>query len=288
MTNKLLIIAGAVALGAVVLGLSLPTIVHGLGLHPTYEGETYDLKGKRALVITTSHDVLNAPGETEGEPTGVMASEFTHPYYGFLDAGMAVDMASVRGGPIPIDPQTLNFVIRTLEDERFLEDPALQAKVKNSLRIDDVDFTQYDVIFISGGWGAAYDLGYSEVLGRKVSEAYYAGNAEPPILGSVCHGALGFIRAKDRDGNLLIAGRKMTGVSDKQVRELGIDLTPQHPETELRKAGALYESATAFRDLFATHVVVDDEQRFVTGQNQNSGAETAHEMMRLVAQWSQR
>ncbi len=288
MTNKLLIIAGAVALGAVVLGLSLPTIVHGLGLHPTYEGETYDLKGKRALVITTSHDVLNAPGETEGEPTGVMASEFTHPYYGFLDAGMAVDMASVRGGPIPIDPQTLNFVIRTPEDERFLEDPALQAKVKNSLRIDDVDFTQYDVIFISGGWGAAYDLGYSEVLGRKVSEAYYAGNAEPPILGSVCHGALGFIRAKDRDGNLLIAGRKMTGVSDKQVRELGIDLTPQHPETELRKAGALYESATAFRDLFATHVVVDDEQRFVTGQNQNSGAETAHEMMRLVAQWSQR
>ena len=190
MTNKLLIIAGAVALGAVVLGLSLPTIVHGLGLHPTYEGETYDLKGKRALVITTSHDVLNAPGETEGEPTGVMASEFTHPYYGFLDAGMAVDMASVRGGPIPIDPQTLNFVIRTPEDERFLEDPALQAKVKNSLRIDDVDFTQYDVIFISGGWGAAYDLGYSEVLGRKVSEAYYAGNAEPPILGSVCHGAL--------------------------------------------------------------------------------------------------
>ena len=288
MTNKLLIIAGAGALGAVVLGLSLPTIVHGLGLHPTYEGETYDLKGKRALVITTSHDVLNAPGETEGEPTGVMASEFTHPYYGFLDAGMAVDMASVRVGPIPIDPQTLNFVIRTPEDERFLEDPALQAKVKNSLRIDDVDFTQYDVIFISGGWGAAYDLGYSEVLGRKVSEAYYAGNAEPPILGSVCHGALGFIRAKDRDGNLLIAGRKMTGVSDKQVRELGIDLTPQHPETELRKAGALYESATAFRDLFATHVVVDDEQRFVTGQNQNSGAETAHEMMRLVAQWSQR
>lgn len=288
MTNKLLIIAGAVALGAVVLGLSLPTIVHGLGLHPTYAGETYDLKGKRALVITTSHDVLNAPGETGGEPTGVMASEFTHPYYGFLDADMAVDMASVRGGPIPIDPQTLNFVIRTPEDERFLEDPALQAKVKNSLRIDDVDFTQYDAIFISGGWGAAYDLGYSDVLGRKVSEAYYSENAEPPILGSVCHGALGFIRAKDRDGKLLIAGRKMTGVSDKQVRELGIDLTPQHPETELRKAGALYESATAFRDLFATHVVIDDEQRFVTGQNQNSGAETAHEMMRLVAQRSQR
>ena len=118
-----------------------------------------------------------------------------------------------------------------------------------------------------------------------MTEAYYA---ETPIPGSVCHGALGFIRAKDRDGRRLIAGRKMTGVSDKQVHELGIDVTPLHPETEPRKAGALYESATAFRDMFATHVVVDQEQRFVTGQNQNSGHETAHEMMRLIAQRSAR
>jgi hypothetical protein len=59
----------------------------------------------------------------------------------------------------------------------------------------------------------------------------------------------------------LIAGRRMTGFLDKQIRELGIEITPQHPETELRKAGALYESQTAFQDIFATHVVVDEEQR---------------------------
>jgi len=35
--------------------------------------------------------------------------------------------------------------------------------------------------------------------------------------------------------------------------------------------------------MFATHVVVDNEQRFVTGQNQNSGLETAHKMMLAVA-----
>ena len=277
-----------VAVGLVVvaaIAFSLPRILHGLGLHPTYAGETYQLPGRRALVITTSHGVLNEPGETDGPPTGVAASELTHPYYAFLEAGMQVDVASVKGGPIPVDPQSLGFVTRTPEDDRFLADPALQAKVKSSLRIDDVDFTTYDAIFIAGGWGAAYDLGYSDVLGKKVSEAYDAGT---PILGSVCHGALGFVRAKDRDGNLLIAGRRMTGVSDKQVHELGIDVTPQHPEAELRRAGARYESATAFRDVFATHVVVDDEQRFVTGQNQTSGRETAHEMMKLIASSSTR
>ena len=31
-------------------------------------------------------------------------------------------------------------------------------------------------------------------------------------------------------------------------------------------------------------VVVDDEKRFVTGQNQNSGLETSHKMMAVIAE----
>lgn len=264
-----------------ILLLSLPTILHKAGLHPEYTGDTVDLPGKRALVITTSHGVLAAPGEADGPATGVMASEMTHPYYTFLDGGMEVDVASIEGGQIPVDPQTLMYMIRSPEDERFLRDPILQAKVEKSIKIDDIDFTRYDIIFLAGGWGAAYDLGYSPVLAEKISEAFY-GDREP-VIGGVCHGVLGLINARDREGKLLIAGRRMTGVTDKQVEELGIDSTPQHPETELRRAGALYESRSAFRDIFATHVVVDDDRRFVTGQNQNSSLETAHKMMVLIA-----
>ena len=281
MKKKLITVLGVLALCAGVFLLALPTILHKAGLHPEYTGEQVQLPpGTRALVITTSHGVLAAPGETDGKPTGVMASEMTHPYYNFLDAGMEVDVASVEGGEIPVDPGTLMYMIKTPEDERFLNDPAFQAKVKNSLHIDDVDFTQYDIIFLAGGWGAAYDLGYSPVLAQKISQAYYA---KTPVIGGVCHGVLGLINAKDRQGNLLIAGRRMTGVSDKQIKELGIQFTPQHPETELRKAGVEFESETAFRDMLATHVSVDDEKRFVTGQNQNSAHETAHQMMALIA-----
>ncbi|MDB4363317.1 type 1 glutamine amidotransferase domain-containing protein [Pseudomonadales bacterium] len=282
MKAKLIKILGGIALGAALVVLALPTILHKAGLHPEYNGEAVQLPaGKRALIIATNQAVLSAPGETTGDATGVMASEMTHPYYRFLDAGMQVDLASVKGGKIPVDPQTLNRILKTPEDDRFLADPAFLAKVENSLRIDDVDVTQYDIIFMSGGWGAAYDLGYSPVLAEKVSEAYYA-NKEP-VIGGVCHGVLGLINAKDRDGSLLIAGRRMTGVTDKQIKELGIEITPQHPEAELRKAGVIFESNTGFMDFLATHVVVDDEERFVTGQNQNSGRETAHRMLELVA-----
>ena len=283
--KKLIIGLVLVLVLAGIIVLALPTILHKAGLHPEYQGPKVTLPTKRALVITTSHNVLAAMGETEGPATGVAASEMTHPYYTFLDGGMAVDVASIEGGQIPIAPDSLGRVVRTPHDERFLNDPIFQAKAEKSIKIDDIDFTEYDIIFLAGGWGAAYDLGYSQVLAQKIGEAFYADTK--PVIGGVCHGVLGLINVKDRNGDLLIAGRAMTGVSDKQIKELKIEITPLHPETQLRKAGALYESQTAFRDLFATHVVVDKEKRFVTGQNQNSGLETANKMMLVIAQRAQ-
>jgi putative intracellular protease/amidase len=267
------IVGVATGLGAVTY-FGLPKLLNRLGLHAPYEGRRFNLVGKRALVITTSHDTL---GET-GKATGVAASELTWPYYEFLDANMQVDVASIKGGEIPIEPITLRWPVAMSADHRYLADPDLQEKVQHSLKIDDVDFTEYDLIFLAGGWGAAYDLGTSEVLGRKISEAYEAG----AVLGSVCHGALGFLQATDENGEPLLKGRHATGVTDKQVRELGIDITPQHPETELRKIGAIYESNTAFRDFFANLTVVDG--RIVTGQNQNAGSETAQKMMGVLVQ----
>lgn len=265
----------------IILVLVLPTILKSLGLHADYKGsKKYNLKGKKALVITTSHSVLSKPGKTTGAKTGVFGSEMTVPYYEFQDAGMDVDVASIKGGEIPIDPQSFYYGMKSEADKRYLKDKDFQAKVKNSLKIDDVDFTKYDAIMLSGGWGAAYDLGQSEVLGKKISEAYYA---EKPVIGSVCHGALGLIQAKDKNGNLLIKGRDMTGVTDRQLKQLGVFFTPLHPETELRKAGTNFKANSKALDALATITVVDQEKRFVTGQNQNSGHETAQTMMEIIS-----
>jgi len=279
--KKIVIGFGVLLALAAIFAMALPSILKSRGLHPDYAGPSYELPGQRALIITTSHGILNKPGETKGKKTGVFSSELSVPYYDFQNAGMEVDIASIKGGAIPVDPMSYRFMIITDADKRSRKDEVFQSKVTQSLKIDTVDFTQYDIIFLVGGWGAAYDLGQSEVLGKKISNAYYESDA---IIGGVCHGPLGLIKAKDKDGGLLIAGRKMSGVTDKQIKELKIDFTPLHPEEALRAAGAKFEASTAKKDLFATHTVVDDEGRFVTGQNQNSGHVTAHEMMRLVSE----
>ena len=270
--KKIIIAAAVIIVIALTVYFGLPVLLKAMGLHAPYRGQSFDLTGRKALIITTSQGVL---GDT-GKKTGVYASEMTVPYYEFSDAKMQVDVASINGGEIPIEPISLNWPVATPADKRFLKDADFQKKVKNSLKIDDVNFTRYDVVYMAGGWGAAYDLGTSKVLGRKISEAY----SRKIILGSVCHGALGFLQVKDKKGNPLVKGRKMTAVTDKQVKELGIEITPQHPERDLRAAGALFESKTALRDMFANHVVIDGT--IVTGQNQNAGAETAQKMMGLL------
>lgn len=276
--NRLLIIGG-VLIGVIVLFLLfLPQMLSTIGLHPHYERMEYNLQGQRALIIATNHDTLGDPAD--GVATGVYGSELTIAYYDFLDAGMTVDIASIEGGEIPFEPVSLRYPLATPADYRYLDDEDAQAKTTNSLKIDDVDFLEYDIVFMSGGWGAAYDLGTSEVLGEKISQVH----AEGILLGSVCHGVLGFLMATDADGNPLVEGKTMTGVTDKQVEELGIGITPQHPETELRALGANFVAETAFRDFFATYVAVDGN--IVTGQNQNSSGETAQTLLRMLAESS--
>lgn len=242
------------------------------GMHPDDDVTVeFDLPGRRALVVATNAGVLDI-----GKPTGVFASEMTVPYYAFLDAGMAVDIASPLGGVVPVDPMSLRAPIRTPEDDRFLGDDDLRAKVTNSLAIGDLDMNDYDIVFLAGGWGAAFDFGFSEVLGEKITEA----NAADKLIGGVCHGPLGLVNAKDRDGEPLVKGRRVSAVTDKQVAELGIGSTPHHPETELRRVGAVFESETRFRDPLANHWVVDGN--LVTGQNQNAGPMVARELLTLL------
>jgi len=253
--------------------LATRRLLQQFGVHPKdRDAIALDMRGFRALCIATNHGVLDV-----GVPTGVFASELTVPYYLFLDAEMTVDVASPLGGIIPVEPLSMKDQIRTPDDDRLLGDAAFREQLMHSLPIADVDFTAYDIIYFAGGWGAAFDLGQSDLLGRKVSEAYAAGR----VIGGICHGPLGLLKARTPSGDLMVKGRRITAVTDKQIHELGVEITPLHPETALRQAGALFEGKShPARDFFANHFVADGD--LITGQNQNAGPMVARLMMQRV------
>jgi arylsulfatase A-like enzyme/putative intracellular protease/amidase len=247
-------------------------LVQRVGMHPEpAEAPRFDLTGRRALIVCTNHAVLDI-----GKATGVFASEMTVPYYLFRDAAMRVDLASPAGGVIPVDPMSLRPVIRTPADDRFLADPNLREQVMQSVAIADLDSADYDLLFLAGGWGAAFDFAVSQDLGDAVTAAAAAG----VVIGGICHGPLGLVNATRPDGEPFVAGRRVSAVTNKQIRELRITATPYHPETELRRRGAAFESETRFRDPFANHWVADGD--LVTGQNQNAGPMVAQHMMGII------
>lgn len=228
--------------------------------------------GKRALVVTTSygHRLPN------GQRSGVAVEEFTAPYYVYQDAGMEVDIASIQGGDVPLGMST-----PTPSQLKFRHDADLKSKLQNSRKIDDVDFSDYDLVFMAGGWGAAFDLGTSQVLGAKVAAAL---EARRPLVGSTCHGALGFALANKTDGSPWLRGMTATGVTTAQIQKLGIkDQTPMHPEEVLRRLGANYVSIVGhglLGDVGATSVAIDTQGPVVvTGQNQNSACAAAQRQL---------
>ena len=65
---------------------------------------------------------------------------------------MDVDIASIEGGEIPVEP--IPFFIKTPEDKAFESNNLSVSKLNNSLKISNLDFKDYSIIFIAGGWGA--------------------------------------------------------------------------------------------------------------------------------------
>ncbi len=152
-----------IAVLAIVVYFSLPPALRAMGLHRHYTIPQFDLKGRRALVVCTNHNRLD-PLKRD---TGAFGSEFTVPYYAFLNAGMEVDLASPKGGVIPIQPLSWSWPLACEDDRRFMRDKDALAKLKNSKKVSDINPLDYDVIFMAGGWGAAYDLMQSADLERR-------------------------------------------------------------------------------------------------------------------------
>lgn len=154
--------------------------------------------------------------------------------------------------------------------------------VNNSLPNSAIQIADYDIIFLSGGWGAAYDFAQSEKLSELISQAY----ATKKILSAVCHGPLVFIRDTKPDGSPLVQDVKITGVTNKQLKQLFVSKSHKHPESELRKAQASYQHKSGLIDIFQNHVVVDKNHLIVTGKNQKAGIEAAQKALDLLQDMS--
>lgn len=226
----------------------------------------------KILIILTSHATAGATGQ----PTGVWLEEFTTPYYAYIDAGVAVDVASIDGGKVPFDPHSIAVVGKNPASvERFLKDAAARAKVEDSLKIDGLKLASYAAVFLPGGHGTMWDLPTSDTLAQLLNTAWRDGK----VVAAVCHGPAGLVNVVDEAGQPLVAGRRVTAFSNTEEVAAGMDhVVPFALETRLRELGARYASGPNFQPF-----VVRDG-RLVTGQNPASSAKVAEQVLEAVGE----
>ena len=221
----------------------------------------------KILILVT---ICGALGPNQ-QPTGLWLEEFTTPYYMFVDAGYEVEVASITGGPTPIDKRSFKEGIPSVE--RYQKDKTAQKALGRTIPIEKVDLDHYQAIFIPGGHGTMGDLPDSPEVGQALS--HFMARKQPVV--AVCHGPAALLALKTVGGEKYLRGRKVCGFSNEEeaASHLG-EAVPFLLEDALKDMGAKVSTGPAFK----AYVVVDGN--LITGQNPASAGPAASELLKLL------
>lgn len=221
----------------------------------------------KVLIVSTSHSNLGS----SGHKTGLWLSEASHPYKILSDAGYDVDIASINGGEIPLDPGSLEE--KDSINKWFLNNEKAQSKIKHSISIDDINGNDYAAIIFSGGHGSVWDYYPNEGIQRIGLEI----QEHDGVIATVCHGAAALLSIKTPDNKPFIHNKTITGFSNSEEIAIKLDTTvPYSLEDKLKSQGGEYFSG----EDFTPFVKVDNN--LVTGQNPQSSTLMANEVLTLL------
>ena len=183
-----------------------------------------------------------------------------------VDAGHDVTLASIAGGAAPIDPASLDEPWLTEAGRRFQADRDASARLAATPALAEVSANGFDAVYFVGGAGAAWDFPVDADVRRDAEAIDRAGG----VVSGVCHGVLGVTSAETAAGQPLVAGRKVTAVSNEEEALTTFDTASVVPENRHRRDIRPIERAAderrrrlQHRGLIRRHVCLFRRPRFV-------------------------
>lgn len=211
---------------------------------------------------------------TVGGPVGFWASELTHAWLAFVEAGYEVTIASPNGGTVELDAfsdprDPSGYSAHDIISMGFLSTPHLAALLAQTPRLADLDYDDFDAIVVAGGQSPMFTFRDNADLQQALRWFY---EAEKPTA-ALCHGVAALIDVRLSDESYLIAEKTMTGFSNGEEDEadaiVGQRVMPWRLEDAAKERGANYIQGGVWK-AFAVR-----DGRLITGQQQYSGAKTA-------------
>lgn len=153
------------------------------------------------------------PFYEDGLKTGAYFSEVYHPWKYFTENGYSVDIFSETGS-FNWDQHSVGDDVLTDDEKAVFQDKssAFNKAAAAVKKASDLNPADYSIFYAAGGHATIFDFD-----GKAPDVSSFAGKVwdNGGIVSAVCHGPviLGFVH--DKDGKLLIDGRKVTGFSDE-------------------------------------------------------------------------
>lgn len=181
-------------------------------------------------------------------------------------------LAQPLGGNVPLDPKSLGDSLDE-STKAYYENEAFMNKLKNTLKPSDVNASDYDAIYFTGGHGTMWDFPDNAELQELSREIYEKGG----VVSGVCHGVTALLNVKLSNGLLLIKDKTVSGFTNEE--EALVQQTNYVPfllEDALRERAGRYDKAAAF----SSYVTTDG--RLVTGQNPQSSKAVGESVKELL------
>jgi putative intracellular protease/amidase len=219
-----------------------------------------------------------------GWPIGFWWAELTHPYWEFTEKGYQVDVYSPEGGRLEADgfsdpEHESGYSAHDLISLGFKKSASHAVLLENTRKVSEIDPSQYDAVFLSGGQSPMYTFRDNHPLHRKVVDFYESDK----VVCIVCHATCILLTTRTSDGKLLVEGKTWTGFANSEEEYAdnftGIKIQPFWIEDEAKKiSGTNFIVASGF-----TPFAIRDG-RLITGQQQYSGAAAARLLIQALGE----
>ena len=221
---------------------------------------------KKILIPVTNHATLG----TTDQANGTFSPEITHAIHVFTQHGFDYDIASIKGGQVPvygtdIEGDEVNQQVLASED--------FKNRTNSSLPVSELNIDDYDAIFYPGGFGLLSDLASNEEFAKLAATHYEKGG----LIGAVCHGPAALLPITLSSGEALLANKSVTSFTREEEVDYGtIHDIPFLLEEALARKAVRFNKVQPWQDF-----VIEDE-RVITGQNPASAHSVATAMVKQL------
>ncbi|WP_282043114.1 type 1 glutamine amidotransferase domain-containing protein [Winogradskyella flava] len=184
-----------------------------------------------------------------------------------------VDFVSPKGGAIPIGYLSTSDSIQ----KTYLYNFDFMSKLKNTLKPEAVDASNYKAVYYVGGGAAMFGVPENENI-QDITMSIYDNKG---IVSAVCHGTAGIINLKTKDGKYLYQDKQVNGFPDIfENKEAHYYKTfPFSIEETIKERGGNFSYS---KDGWDNYFRVDG--RLITGQDPTAAASVAKKIIETLNQ----